>query len=56
MKRGELFIMNRWRNKKDILNFFFFKIFFREEMETGREEIDPFEDINDPTVRVQMLH
>jgi hypothetical protein len=28
----------------------------RREMETGREEIDPFEGINDPTLRVQMQH
>jgi hypothetical protein len=25
-------------------------------METEREEIDPFEDIDDPTLRVQMEH
>ena len=25
-------------------------------METGREEIDPFEGIDDPTLRVQMEH
>jgi hypothetical protein len=25
-------------------------------METGREEIDPFEDIDDPTLRVQIQH
>jgi hypothetical protein len=25
-------------------------------MEKGREEIDPFEDIDDPTLRVQMQH
>ena len=40
--------------------FFFFSpnIFFfrREEMETTREEIDPFEGIDDPTLRVQMQH
>ncbi len=30
--------------------------FFREQMETGREEIDSFEGIDDPTLRVQMQH
>jgi hypothetical protein len=25
-------------------------------METGREEIDPFEDIDDPTLREQIQH
>jgi hypothetical protein len=40
--------------------FFFFSpnIFFfqREEMETRREEIDPFEGLDDPTLRVQVQH
>jgi hypothetical protein len=42
------------------MEFFFLlpKYFFlqREEMETRREEIDPFEGIDDPTLRVQMQH